>query len=156
VPGFDVSSIDWQPVHPRAFARAIKPALIVPAAFTLASAFLFGWGAIGVLIVMLLWTIVSTRQYVAHLGWADGEEVVAMRSGWIWRRTTLARVNKIQVVSMHQTPFDRRAAMARVRVDTAGEGDLSHRVDIPFLDRHLARDLVSRLSMSAANTAFRW
>ena len=54
-----------------------------------------------------------------------------MRSGWIWQQITLARVNKIQAVAMHQTPFDRRAAMARVRVDTAGAGEFSHRVDIP-------------------------
>jgi putative membrane protein len=156
LPGFDAGSIDWRPVHPRAFVRALKPALIVPAVFTLASAFLIGWGAIGVLIVMLLWISLSTRQYVAHLGWADGDEVVAMRSGWIWRRSTLARINKIQVVSMHQTPFDRRAAMARVRVDTAGEGEQSHRVDIPYLDHQVAGALMRRLSEAAANTAFRW
>ena len=63
--------------------------------------------------MMLLWSIIGTRQYVAHLGWAEGDEVVMMRSGWIWQQTTLARVNKIQAVTMHQSPFDRRAAMAR-------------------------------------------
>jgi uncharacterized protein len=118
--------------------------------------FLIGWGAIGVLLLMLFWGVISTRQHVAHLGWAEDDEVVMMRSGWIWKQITVARVNKIQAVAMHQTPFDRRAAMARVRVDTAGAGEFSHRVDIPYLDDQIARGLAQRLSVSAANTTFRW
>lgn len=156
LPGFDLSIVSWQPVHPRAFVRALKPMLVFSAIFTIAFAFLIGWGAIGVLILMLLWGVISTRQYVAHLGWAEDDEVVMMRSGWIWQQITLARVNKIQAVAMHQTPFDRRAAMARVRVDTAGAGEFSHRVDIPYLDQQIARGLAQRLSASAANTTFRW
>ena len=156
VPGFDLTAVDWQPVHPRAFARAVKPTLIFTTLATLIAALLIGWGAIGVLIVMLLWGVISTRQYVAHLGWAEGDEVVMMRSGWISQRITLARVNKIQAVAMHQTPFDRRARMARVRVDTAGAGEFSHRVDIPYLDHQVASGLAQRLSAAAANTAFRW
>ena len=156
LPGFDLSSVNWQPVHPRAFARAVKPMLVVTAIVTLGTAFLIGWGAIGVLILMLLWGVITTRQYVAHLGWAEDDEVVMMKSGWIWQQITLARVNKIQAVAMHQTPFDRRAAMARVRVDTAGAGEFSHRVDIPYLDHQLARGLAQRLAAAAANTTFRW
>ncbi len=156
VPGFDLATVAWQPVHPRAFVRALKPTLIFTTLATLVAALLIGWGAIGVLIVMLLWGVISTRQYVAHLGWAEDDEVVMMRSGWISQRITLARVNKIQAVAMRQTPFDRRARMARVRVDTAGAGESSHRVDIPYLDHQVASGLVQRLSASAANTAFRW
>jgi putative membrane protein len=156
VPGFDLTAVTWQPVHPRAFARAVKPMLVLTAIVTLSSAFLISWGAIGVLMIMLTWGLINTRQYVAHLGWADGDEVVAMRSGWIWRQITLARVNKIQAVAMHQSPFDRRAAMARVRVDTAGASEFSLRVDIPYLDQQVASGLAARLSAAAANTAFRW
>ena len=79
-----------------------------------------------------------------------------MRSGWIWRSVTLARANKIQSVSLHESPFDRRATMARVRVDTAGAGTASHRVNIPFLDRAGAAALADRLAAQAASTEFRW
>jgi membrane protein YdbS with pleckstrin-like domain len=92
---------------------------------------------------------------VAHLGWAEGDEVVMLRSGWLWQQTILARVNKIQAVTMHESPFDRRAAMSGVRVDTAGAGELSHRVDIPYLDQEVARRLAGRLAAFAATTAFR-
>jgi putative membrane protein len=155
LPGFDLSAVTWQPVHPRAFARAVKPTLVVSAIVTLGSALVLGWGAVGVFIAMLVWSILGTRKLVEHLGWAEDDEVVMMRSGWIWRQITLARVNKIQAVAMHQSPFDRRAAMARVRVDTAGASPMQ-RVDIPYLDREIARDLAQRLSASAANTTFRW
>jgi len=156
LPGFDLAAVAWQPVHPRAFARAVKPPLVITAIVTLGAALTIGWAAIAVFLLMLLWMVLGTRQYVAHLGWAEGDEVVAMRSGWIWQQMTLARVNKIQAVAMHQSPFDRRAAMARVRVDTAGAGEFSHRVDIPYLDHEVARRLAERLSVHAANTAFRW
>lgn len=156
VPGFDLAALDWQRLHPRAFARALKPNAIVAGVITLVAAFAIGWGAVGVLVLTLAWAIVSARQYVAHLGWAESDEVVVMRSGWIWRKVTLARANKIQSVALHQSPFDRRAAMARVRVDTAGARELSHRIDVPYLDITVARGLHARLAAQAANTAFKW
>jgi len=156
LPGFDVTAIDWQPVHPRAFRRAVKPTLVFTTILSVASATVLGWSAIWVLIVMTAWALFTTRQYVRHLGWAEAEEVVMMKSGWIWRQVTLARVNKIQAVTMSESPFDRRAAMARVKVDTAGAVDLFSRIDIPYLDHLIARGLSERLANQAANTAFRW
>ncbi len=156
VPGIDLSALEWQPVHRRAFRRAVKPNLIVAGGITMAAAFAIGWGALGVLLLTVPWALLGARQYVAHLGWAENDEVVVMRSGWIWKQLTLARVNKIQAVTLHQSPFDRRAAMARVRVDTAGARELSHRIDVPYLDIAIARDLHQRLSAQAAVTTFKW
>jgi putative membrane protein len=155
LPGFDVAALDWQPLHARAFRRAVKPNLVMTALITVGSSVVIGWGAIGVLVVLMPWAIVSARQYVAHLGWAEDDEVIAMQSGWLWQQLTIARVNKIQVVAMSQSPFDRRAAMASVRVDTAGAGGLA-RIDIPYLDGRVARQLAARLSAHAGSTAFRW
>ena len=156
LPGFDYGAVTWQSVHPRAFRRAMKPVLVVLTVLTSLLATASGWAALGALLVLLPWLTLSTRKRVQHLGWVAGEEVVLMKSGWIWRQVTVARINKIQAVSMHQSPFDRRAAMARVKVDTARAGQFSHRVDIPYLDQHVAQRLADRLSTAAANTAFRW
>jgi len=156
VPGLDLSHLDWQPLHPRAFKRALKPNLIMTAFMTLLAAVVIGWGAVGILMLTLPWAILSARQYVRHLAWAESDEVVVMRSGWIWQEVTIARANKIQAVTLHQSPFDRRAAMARVRVDTAGASPMAHRIDIPYLDGEVARALHHRLSAHAANSAFRW
>lgn len=156
VPGFDVNAVAWQPVHPRAFRRAAAPGLALAVSGALAWALTLGWSAIFVLVISLTWALISARQYVRHLSWAEHDEVVLLRSGWIWRQETLARANKIQSVSLRQSPLDRRALMARVRVDTAGAGAASHRVDIPYLDPSVASSLSDRLTARAASTDFRW
>ena len=155
LPGVDLGSLPWQPLHPRAFARAVKPNLVMTAVVTIVAAIVIGWGATSVLLLLLPWALLSARLHVAHIGWADNDEVVAMRSGWLWQRMTIARVSKIQAVTMRHSPLDRRAAMARVRVDTAGASEFS-RIDIPYLDGAVAKGLHGRLSAHAANTAFRW
>ena len=78
------------------------------------------------------------------------------RSGWLWRNLTVAPVVKIQAVDCRESPFDRRAVMARVQVDTAGASERSHRVTIPYLARETAQALYARLAVQAAQTAFRW
>ena len=42
---------------------------------------------------------------VRHLGWAAGEGAVFFRSGWLWRELTVARFNKMQAVSLGESPF---------------------------------------------------
>jgi membrane protein YdbS with pleckstrin-like domain len=46
--------------------------------------------------------------------------------------------------------------MASVRIDTAGASEASHRVDIPFLRRDAADELLSSLAAKAEQTEFRW
>ena len=156
VPGFDLQAVGWQPVHPRAFKRAVKPALIAAGLGGIAWAWAFGWSAAAVVPLFVAWAVVGARQHVRHLAWAEHDEVVLMKSGWLWRQVTLARANKIQSVSVLQSPFDRRHVMARVRVDTAGAGTSSHRVDVAYLDQVVAVGLADRLAAQAASTEFKW
>jgi membrane protein YdbS with pleckstrin-like domain len=81
---------------------------------------------------------------------------VLFRSGWLWRYTTVAPLGKIQVVAVHESPFDRRLRMAGVLVDTAGAGGESHRVRIPYLSRDTADRLAAGLAAHAAQSTFRW
>jgi membrane protein YdbS with pleckstrin-like domain len=46
--------------------------------------------------------------------------------------------------------------MAGVRVDTAGAGDLSHRIAIPYLGRDEAQRLWRHVAHEAARRSFRW
>jgi len=156
LPEFDLAAIEWQPAHPRAFRRAVKPAIFGAIGVSALMAGPLDRWAFGVLAVTLPWAIFAARKQVNHLGWAATDAVVVFRSGWLWRNVTVARVAKIQAVTLSESPFDRRAAMARVRVDTAGAGQRSHRVDIPYLLRETAEDLYDRLAARAAGTAFRW
>lgn len=156
VPGVAMEAVPWQPVHPHAFGRAVKRALAVVALVSAIVLLVLGPRALVLVLPLVAWTIVSTRQHVKHLRWSATDDVVAFRSGWLRRSETLVRVNRIQAVSAHESPLDRRVHMARVRVDTAGAGELSHRVDIPYLAADVAGALAARLSSLAAQTAFRW
>jgi len=102
----------------------------------------------------LEWTNPHARLYVKSLGWAIADDTVLFRSGWLWRELTIARFNKIQAVALTESPFDRRASMATVRVDTAAAS--AHRVTIPYLAQKTADDLYRTLAAHAARTAFRW
>jgi putative membrane protein len=156
VPGLRLGAVEWQPMPRRAVRRAVKPPAVAAGATALALAWLLHWWALAALGVLLGWAYVHARLTVAHLGWAATDGAVLFRSGWLRRQISVTLFTKIQVVSLHESPFDRRHAMARVRVDTAGAGSISHRVDIPYLTRETARGLRDLLARRAAQTAFQW
>ena len=156
LPGLDLAAVAWNAPHPRAFRRELKGWIFVAVLIALPFVLLLRWWDLALLAVLLAWGCVAARLYVAHAGWAVTDRAVLFRSGWLWRQVSIAPFAKIQAVALHQSPFDRRAAMAQVRVDTAGAGDLSHRVHIPYLARETARDLYELLALQAARTAFRW
>jgi putative membrane protein len=147
---------DWQAPAPRAFRRAVKPRLFVAALSCIPASLITGWWAAFYAAAILPWSIYAAHKFVRHLGWVADEQMILFKSGWLWRSVSLARVSRIQAVSLRESPFDRRHAMARVRVDTAGAGEWSHRIDIPYLPRDRAADLQLRLATQAADTAFRW
>jgi uncharacterized membrane protein YdbT with pleckstrin-like domain len=106
------------------------------------------------LLIPIAW--LNARMQAAHYGYAEEPGVVFFRSGWIWRRMSMALCSKIQVMAMTESPFDRRTRMAGVRIDTAGAGSAGHPLAIPYLPAATARALFDRLSAQAAHTAFRW
>jgi putative membrane protein len=146
----------WQPVHPRAFRRAVKPVLLASVIPATTLVLTFGWPIAIVGIPFLVWLVFATRQHVRHLAWLASDAVMAFRSGWWSRAETFVRVNRVQSVTLLESPFDRRARMSGVRVDTAGAGERSHRVDVPYLDVSVAHALLRRLSTAAARTDFYW
>ena len=156
LPDVDVAGAAWRPVDPRGFWRALKSTLVLVVFLTLPFILMLRWWTLAWAAVLVAWACVHARLYVKHLGWAVGDQAVLFRSGWLWREFTVARFNKIQAVTLSESPFDRRARMASVAVDTAGAADASHRVAIPYLARPTADELYFRLSDEAARTAFRW
>jgi len=151
----DLDTLAWQPVHPRAFARAVKPPALLSLLISLLLLPPFGWWAFSLLPLTLGLAALAASKRVAWLGWWADEDVVARRRGWLWREVTIARVHKIQAVALKASPFDRRTAMATIEVDTAGASE-SQRIAVPYLDVDVARRLHARLAVQAADTEFRW
>ena len=76
------------------------------------------------------------------------------RTGVLTRQTMATFFDKIQVVSLGRSPFDRRHRMASLTVDTAANGQAP--VRIPYLEEVVAGDLFRTLSAQAEVTASRW
>jgi putative membrane protein len=156
LPGFDIGTLVWQSVHARAFRRALKPYLFVAlVAVVPFVVFLSVWW-LAATPLTIAWAVVASRKHVEHMAWAMTGDAIVFRSGWLWRNVTVAPIAKIQTVASSESPFDRRAAMRGVRVDTAGGSERSHRVDIPYLGRETAEVLQTRLAEQISRTAFRW
>jgi putative membrane protein len=156
LPGFDFDRLDWQALHPRAFRRAVKPALVVAAVTPVPFVYWFGWPGLAVLPITIPWLCALAWAHVRYTQWAATEDVLALRSGWLWREMTIVPATKVQVVGRIESWFDRRAGMAGVRVDTAGSPSPMHRISIPYLSRDTAVVLYVRLASQTAQTAFRW
>lgn len=156
LPDVDVAGVVWRSVDPRGFRRALRSSLVLVILATLPFILMLRWWTLAWLAVLVVWAWMHATLYVKHLGWAVSDQAVLFRSGYVSRELTIARFNKIQAVTLGESPFDRRARMASVRVDTAGAADASHRVAIPYLARQTADDLYHRLAGEAARTAFKW
>ncbi len=155
-PDLNLGDPAWQGPAPGAFGRELRARLVLAVIGALFSVFFLRWWAVAVLAFFIAWGAISARIYTAHLGWAVIDGAVLFRTGWIWRYLTVARFSKVQAVSLTQSPFDRRHRLASIRVDTAGAGDASHRVDIPYLAIEQATELLGQLGTAAARTAFHW
>ena len=155
LPGVGFTAFQWQPVHPRAFRRAVKVSMAVSLIPCVAMTGFLGWWGLALLPSCLAFAVVQARIAVANLGWARGDKEIAFRRGAFWRYVSIARVTKIQAVSVRESPFDRRAGMATLAVDTAGSSE-SDQVRIPYLRRDVADRASAELAAEAGTTEFTW
>ncbi len=145
---------DWRPLasgaRGRLFRRGIAVALLVAA---LPSVWLAMRGALPWLWLMLAIPPLAwwyATAYVRHTRWALTDDLLLFRVGWLTKRLVIAPRNRVQAVELAESPFDRRARMATVGVDTAGAGASSLPIRIRYLERGIARELAVALYRSAA------
>ena len=152
-PGLDPGSADWRPLAPKAARRkAVKNvvfALIVGAA----GVAVLEWWGLPLVGVLVAWAVLHAVLWARRTSYALTEDGLLFRTGVLNRQTTATFFDKVQVVSVGQSPFDRRHRMATLTADTAASGDP---VRIPYLDEEVARDLLGTLSARAETTEMRW
>ncbi len=152
VPDLAIDKLAWQPLAPRAGRRVLRRSVLLALPLGAMSAILFAWWwSFAILVVLLALAALHARAYVRHSRWAIDDDAVAVRRGWLWRRTTLVRRAKVQVVSVSESPFDRRHAMARLGIDAAGAS-----IAIPYLPHETAAQVYATIAAAAARTEFRW
>jgi putative membrane protein len=156
LPGFDLDDRDWQTLHPRAFRRAVKPMALLGILMPAPLVYWLGWAGLAAMPLTVGWLGLVTWMHVRHTQWSATADTLVLRSGWLWREVVVVPIAKIQVVGRIESPFDRRAAMSGIRVDTAGSASPAHRITIRYLARDTAATLYERLASQTAQTALRW
>ncbi len=155
-PDLDLENPPWRGLAPRARGRMIRVALVVGLLATLGCALLVQpWGALAVLVFlpMGVWhAMVSFRR----IAWARSPVGLVFRSGVMTRKLSATFYDKIQVITLKESPFDRRYEMASLKVDTAGAGPADHKICIPYLPREVALAQLEDLFEKAQRAAFRF
>jgi putative membrane protein len=164
MPETDLDAVEWEPLAPRAARRILKKSVLLIALLTgaimaplsLTRIPVSGWHALWLPAFTLPLIYFGVTAWVRNAGYALTDHAVFFRSGWLARKISVVRFNKMQTVWMRESPFDRRHHMASVAVDTAGAGKTGHRVNIPYLNVEVARGMSQRLYAEARATEFRW
>ena len=136
---------EWRPLHPRAWRRMFVRPVIYTLIVTAFAVLAFDtWGFVALVGIPLAFA--RARLWAKHAAYAEEQGLIAFREGWLGRSWRFAEVRKLQVMSLRQTPFDRRHGMASLWMDTAGAGAAYRPLRIPFLPEADARALRDRLA----------
>jgi putative membrane protein len=153
-PGLDLGPATWRPLARKAVRRkAVGNVAVAVPIGAAAVVVLHGWGLL-VLALLVAWAVVHAVLWARRTSYALTDDGLLFRTGVLNRRTTATFFDKLQVLSVRQSPLDRRHRMAALTLDTAGAGEDG--VRIPYLDEGVARDLLRTLSAQAEATVLRW
>lgn len=144
-PGLGVDGLSWQPLHPRAWRRMVKPPLAIWTIVAIGPTVVFGWGVVAIWALLVAYTVLEARGSAQFSGYALAGDVFAYREGWLRRRWAVAKVGKGQALKLSHSPFDRRAGMANVALDTAGASAMGFALRVPYLAEREARELAARV-----------
>ena len=144
-PGLDLGGLEWRPLHPRAWRRMFRPALVFWTLAAIAPAWWYGAWVAGPWALLVAYSWCEARGSARFAGYAITGDVLAYRAGWLTRHWAIARIAKGQAVKLARGPFDRRAGMASVALDTAGAGMTAFPLRVPYLGEDEARALAAHL-----------
>jgi len=146
----------WRPVHARARGRMLRRWLLI-GLLPLGATFLnFGWwgfGFVGLWVGLAAW---FSGRRARRLGWQVSADAVYKRDGILGWSRQVVPMDKVQTVAVSQSPFDRRAGMARLEVATAGPANSGLLFSIPYLPLDTAHELRAQLQRGAARESFSW
>ncbi|GJM20540.1 MAG: hypothetical protein DHS20C15_04550 [Planctomycetota bacterium] len=153
LPEFQAEALQWHDRHARAARRLFKRWVLLALFATAGSHAVFGtWGLLALPLV-LVWGRVDAPVRARRAQWARGGGFFSVRHGVWGHRWRLVAEDKLQVVSVAASPFDRRWNMAGILTDTAGT---TFSVQLGYLDADVARQLADALSRRASLSEFAW
>ncbi len=147
--------LDWQPLPKAVWWRIFLPGALVTCTLTALLYLRFGLPGL-CLLAWLPWSAFKARQHARCMGYAVGEELVAVREGWWSRHWRFAEIDKLQALRLGRSPLDRWLGSSTLFLDTAGANALGPPLRIRFLPEAMARDLYDRLAGSLSRRPLRW
>ncbi len=156
VPRVRFEELDWRPLAPGAMRRAVKLEIVY--ALSIGLLILLFSRTAGFIAIPTLLALLTLHGWldIKRTAWAVFDGGIAHRRGVLTRSTTVTFFDKVQTVSVEESPFDRSKGMATLDVDTAGAGAAGRRIRIKYLERETADRLYRALSGRAADTELRW
>lgn len=144
-PELDLRHCAWHPLHPRAWLRVFKASALIWSAVSLPIWLYLGIKALPIWLALMAWSWVESRGWARFAAYSCEPGVLAWRSGFLTREWVIARIDKGQGLDLRTSPFDRRAGMASVELDTAGSSAIGSRLRLPYLAESQARALMAKL-----------
>ncbi|HRN61268.1 MAG TPA: PH domain-containing protein [Luteimonas sp.] len=153
--GVDWPPADWRPLHRHAWLRLLLGDVVFAALLAAGLGWYFGpWGLLGLL--WLPWGWLLATRHARFAGYHVDATLVAVREGWWSRRWRFAEIDKLQALSLQQSPLDRRFGMASLWLDTAGATPMSVPLRVRYLPEDEARALAATLGAEVARRKLRW
>lgn len=154
-PEVDWPKIKWQNLESRAWKRVFKKAMLLILIPMLPLLYIYHW--VGLLPLLLTPVAFAyAKAYVAKAGFAVNKQLLAYRHGVFFHTISVVKIAKIQNISYMQTPFDKRNAMARISVDTAGSNPVTQDINIHYLDVDKVLQLNDFLVKKVSQSQFVW
>lgn len=162
-PKIKLGSVDWQLIPQRAWKRVLKRSLMTLAVFTLLLVGLdqipqisiryYAWFIIALMIPL---SYFYAKRYVKKTAYFINDDIIAFKSGIWFGKQSFVKINKVQTIEIHESPFDRRNNMATLEIDTAGSNMLLHHVKIPYLELQDAYTIRNFIQEKLKKTTFDW
>lgn len=162
-PKIILGSVDWKFLPVRSWKRVFKKSLYLLISVSLLLLIIsfipyitirsYAWIAI---FIWLPLGYVYAKNYIRKTAYFYNEDIICFKSGVWFGKQSFVKINKIQTVTLFESPFDRVHKMATVEIDTAGSNLLLHHVKIPYLEREDAYEIRDFLLQRIKNREFDW
>lgn len=140
--GYEPRANVWQPISRRSvhahFRRWILPSIIL----SVAAALYHPWGGLLYPALLALGSLSAWIRYRTTF-YADQGAFFAVRKGWLVQRTHVVPTDKVQAVTLSESPVQRRFGL--LDVDIVIPTLVAPVVTVPDLDRPVAEELMARL-----------
>ena len=127
LPNADVSDPEWKPVSPKTILRHIRstliPALILGGAagwwVALDGSWKFSWQNIAAPFAILLIGLFTGYIHSRYAKWALIHDIVISRTGWLSQRRNYLPTDKVQAVTVRQSPIQRAFGLSTIDFSSA-------------------------------------